>query len=230
MPKISFRGAQSTGGGGFTIYPAGTYTLQIDAVEETKSKAGNPQLKVSCHIADGGQYDGEKVTLWYPLLPQAGFRLRALIEATIPDKAEFIETDENDARGNPIAEIDFDTDDLIGEQFVADAKVGQNDKGGDRNDWVNERPLPGSAADLAAQATDEGAGDEGAEDAAPVEEEEPAPAPAKAAPRQPARQAAAPARQPAPAAKTAAAPAQQARPNGRAAAPAPVRERRRLQA
>jgi hypothetical protein len=152
MPRIAFQGTQ---GGGFVPFPDGTYQLQVDSVEEKMSSKGKPQLLIKCIIMSDDQYNGKKTTLFYSLDPAAGWRLRNLCEAIIPDEFELVETGEKDDNGRAIAACEFDTDDLIGKEFLCDCTT-RLFNGENRNNWQNERPL-----DAGVSAQDAGGDDAG---------------------------------------------------------------------
>jgi hypothetical protein len=116
-------------GGGFETYEAGTYTLKIESVTQGTSKAGNPQLTVKCTFV-GGRYDGKTITVWYSLTPQSFWKIQLLIEATACNHTVVGE----DAQGQPI--IEFDEQDLVGLIFDADVTI--EDYQGKKNNRVNK--------------------------------------------------------------------------------------------
>lgn len=124
-------------GSGFTAFPEGTYDMRITSTEETVSKAGKPQLKVSLEVLDGDpERIGQTATIWYSLSPQAAWKLNMLAEATGVDSTETGERTKDD---KPV--LEFDTDDLDGlyvrytcTQEVYDKKI--------VNRWEEERPSP----------------------------------------------------------------------------------------
>lgn len=146
MPKISFKGSEA--GEGWSPLPQGDYVLQVEDVAETMSSNNNEQLKVSCIVVEGNN-EGQKCTLWFPLMAKAGFRLRGFVEAAIPDKCEISETDEETERGDKLAEIDFDTDDLIGAQVLCTATIRNDNNGNPQNDFKNFRSASGESAEAA---------------------------------------------------------------------------------
>lgn len=136
MTRINFKGTPQ--GEGFTPIPQGEYLLQVDDVEEGIAKSsGNPKLTVKCSIVDG-EYEGRKAFLNFSLAANAGFSLRGLVEAAIPDKVEIAGTDETTERGDELSEVDFDSDDLIGSQFYATASI-EEYNGNANNRWKNFR-------------------------------------------------------------------------------------------
>jgi hypothetical protein len=178
MPVVEFKASE---GKGWSPLPEGTYTLQISSCDPTKvSSNQNPQMMVEAVVV-GGDHDGKKCTLWYPLMPKAAWRTRNLLEATGTDFEES-ESSEVGEDGKPLLSYSFDSDDLIGASFVCD--VDQREyKGKVNNDFQNERPVEGSQAAAAAAAP------KAAQAAA-------APAAAPAAARTPAAAAAATSRRP----------------------------------
>jgi hypothetical protein len=198
MARIAFDStAGNTGAGGWTPLPAGDYVVQFDTVTEAVSSNNNAQLKLAGHVVNG-PFDGRKVTIWQSLLPQAAYRLEALLSAALPaDAYEQVDTGQLDDRGEPVYTYSFDTDDLVGAQVLYDVTESSYTKpGADKATLKNEFNSP-----------------------RPVSEQ---PAP-KAAVKPAARPAAAPA-----VATRAAAPAQrQAAPAARTAAPAAAQPARR---
>ena len=187
MARIAFNStAGNTGGAGWTPLPAGDTAFQIDKVEEAVSKQNNPQLKISMHVIEG-PHTGQKATMWMSLLPQAAFRLEALLSATLPEDAysavETGEFHEHNGEQQPIYNYEFDTDDLVGAQLILDVAVGEY-QGKPKNEFNSPRAMTEAA---------------------------PAKPAAAAKPAAPAAKPAAPARTAAPAARTAPAVAQPAR-------------------
>jgi hypothetical protein len=175
MPRIGFKAGASMD---FTPVPKGTYELYIDEVEEGTTKpndAGETKAKIvaKCHIVNDDTYNDRKVFLHLLTEGKGTFNLRALVEAAIPDKAEIVETDELDDNGKPIASIDFDTDDLIGQTFLADATIRDGDRG-PQNNWNKFRSLNENMEAAAGETESEPETEE-------EQEEEAAPPPAQAA-------------------------------------------------
>jgi hypothetical protein len=132
--KIRFVAGE--GGGAFTPYPEGTYDLQIQGVVQGASKAGNAQLKLSCEIATPDTQQGSKVTIWYSLLPQSGWKLRMLLDATgVP----YDITGETDESGNEV--LEFDPEELELRYFRVECSTRKHD-GKVYNDWKNEEASP----------------------------------------------------------------------------------------
>lgn len=115
--RIKFNAKQ---GGGYVPLPEGTYDLELLDVEQTTSKNDNPQLKVSATVADGPSA-GKKVTIWYSLVPQAGWKLRNLLDALLVEYDAEEDEDGGDA-------IEFDPEDLVGR--VASFSVTQREYNG----------------------------------------------------------------------------------------------------
>jgi hypothetical protein len=167
MARIPFQaGTPKT----FTPMPKGTYCLRIDDVEEQTSKSNNPMLKITHLVEDHATYAGRKVIRFFSLSPKATFRLRAMLEAAIPDKVEIVESGDTNDDGDPLFNVDFDTDDLIGAAYYADAIV-KYDKERDQenNEWRNERPLESASA--ASEEDEEDEEEEDAEEEAEDDEE-----------------------------------------------------------
>ena len=100
MARIPFKAGSPKS---FTPMPKGTYLLVVDSVEEQVSKtSGNPMLKITHLVEDHPTYSGRKVIRFMSLSAKATFRLRAMLEAAIPDKVDVTETDDKDEEGNPI--------------------------------------------------------------------------------------------------------------------------------
>jgi len=136
MPVIEFKAKE---GKGWQPLPKGTYTLQITSVDASKvSKKGNPQMMVEAQVS-GGDHEGKKCTLWYPLDGNAAWRTRNLLEGTGVDYEEF-DSGEVDDEGKKIFGYSFDTDDLSGASFTCD--VDQREyEGKINNDYANERSV-----------------------------------------------------------------------------------------
>lgn len=65
---IDLRGVESFGGGGGgPKLPVGAYTMDISNIEQTTSKKGNSQLKITFKVADEGEFFGVEVFNWYSL-------------------------------------------------------------------------------------------------------------------------------------------------------------------
>lgn len=123
MTEIRFKRPDSSGGN-YQPLPEGVYDLQIESVDETTSKKGNPQLKVGCRVV-GGDNDGKSTTIWYSLLEQSLWKVQGLIDATGCDQGD----DEESV---------LNTDDLIGRYFTVDNEPREYE-GKMRDNWVNER-------------------------------------------------------------------------------------------
>jgi len=153
---------QSSGSGDdvqYTVFPQGTYELQVASVDLTNSQKGNQQLTVRCEIAEG-DYEGRKITLWLSLLPQAAWRVKGFV------KALGVDYDENDD-----GTISFDTDDCVGTYCRAQAKI-REFNGKEKNDW--EQFAPSKLTDAPAASTQAAP----APKAAPAPQAQPAPSPA----------------------------------------------------
>ena len=128
----------STGEGQYKPLPDGSYDIQITNAEQTTSKKGNDQLKVSA-VVSGGSYDGKKVTLFYSMLPQSGFKLEKLLDAAGVDY-EVFDIDTTD--GAPGKGFRLDTDNLIG-TYVRFNDVTQSTwEGKVNNRWDGEAISP----------------------------------------------------------------------------------------
>jgi len=124
----------------FTPVPKGTYCLEIESVEEKTSKNNNPMIEVTQIIQDHPTYAGRKIKRWFTLTANAGFRAREFLEALLGDKVDVTENGQTDENGEPLFDIDFDTDDLIGLRYYSDAIIRHNkERGEDQNDWKNDR-------------------------------------------------------------------------------------------
>lgn len=148
MARIAFDSTSgNTGGGGWQPLPAGDYTVQFDAVEQTVSKQNNPQLQLSGHVVDG-PHDGHKLKIWMSLVPQAAFRLEMLLAAALPaDSYEQLDTGEVSVRKvggqeveEPIYSYSFDTDDLVGAQVIYAVTEGEYN-GRKKNEFDSPRAV-----------------------------------------------------------------------------------------
>lgn len=157
MARIAFDStAGNTGGGGWQPLPAGDYTVQFDAVEQTVSKNNNAQLQLSGHVVDG-PHDGHKLKIWMSLVPQAAFRLEMLLAAALPAESyEQIDTGEVSVRKvkgqeieEPIYSYSFDTDDLVGAQVVYAVTEGEYN-GNKKNEFDSPRAVVVAAVKAAA--------------------------------------------------------------------------------
>lgn len=102
----------SKGGDDFKPWPEGTYDWMIKKVEQTTSKQEKPQLSLTLEGVGNDAQSGKTMRDWRSLVPEAAFRIEALIKATgCPE----IDTGEKDASGKPV--MTFDTDDLVGRYF-----------------------------------------------------------------------------------------------------------------
>jgi hypothetical protein len=138
MPVVEFKAKE---GKGWQPLPKGTYILQITSVDSSKaSKAGNPQMMIEAAVV-GGDHDGKKCTLWYPLDGKAAWRTRNLLEGTGIDFEE-IDGGEVDEDGKKIFGYKFDTDDLVEAQFMCDVTQREYE-GKMNNDYSNERSPEG---------------------------------------------------------------------------------------
>lgn len=188
MPKLKLTGKQTEG---WKPLPDGTVDIMIDDISETVSKQDIPQLKVAGHV-EGGRHDAKKVTLWYSLSPNALWKVMNLCDACGVDY-EAEELDEIDPESKkPLISLELDTDDLIGQAYTVDVVQSTNTNTGQlNNNFNNERPVEGSAAEArlqAMQAEDDSEADSsnGADEKQEAEEEAEAPpeaAAAAAAPR-----------------------------------------------
>lgn len=134
MARIEVQTTGSSNDIQYTVFPQGTYELQVSAIDLTNSAKGNQQLTVRCVIADG-DYADKKITLWLSLLPQAAWRVEAFVKALGVDYE----------KGDD-GLVSFETDDCIGVYFRANAKV-REFNGKERNDW--EQFAPSTLTDAA---------------------------------------------------------------------------------
>ena len=144
MPKLKLTGKQTEG---WKPLPDGTVDIMIDDISETVSKKDIPQLKLSCHV-EGGRHDAKKTTLWYSLAPNALWKVMILCDACgVEYDAD--ELDELDPEtGKPLISLELDTDDLIGQIYTVDVSQQTNPNTGHlNNNFNNERPVEGSAAE-----------------------------------------------------------------------------------
>lgn len=166
MPRIAFEAGESKG---WSPLPKGTYDIRIDSIEETLSKQKEtPSLRVSGHV-EGGQYDQKEVTIFYPIVPTAGWRMKNLLDASGIDY-NGVASANTDKDGKPLMTYNFESDDLIECLIRFDVSVRMyNEK--PQNDFQNERSLDAGA---------NGAAEAAAPAPAPAAAPAPAPAPAPA--------------------------------------------------
>lgn len=145
MAVIEFEGGE---GGSWQPLPAGTYEFLIQAVEQKTSKAGNAQLQVSLTV-EGGEYNQKKCNDFFSLLPQAGWKLRNLLQAVAEGKYEEIDTGKKDGEGKPLFKLSFDTEDLIGKTFCADVTIEPAKDTGKLNNRFNNYRDPNAEAPAA---------------------------------------------------------------------------------
>lgn len=93
MARIPYSAGE---GGSFQALPQGTYDFRILETLQGTSKSGNPQLQIKMEVLDGPNA-GKKVSVWYSLLPQSGWKLDALLEALDIEREDTGEVDENGA-------------------------------------------------------------------------------------------------------------------------------------
>jgi len=142
MARIPYSAGE---GGSFQPLPEGTYDFRINETILGNSRAGNPQLQLKMEVLDG-PHTSKKVSCWYSLLPQSGWKIDALLEAL---KIEREDTGQVDDKGNPI--LAFDDEWLLDRCVTFD--VSQREYNGKtNNDFQNERL---SAFDSAAGGVDE---------------------------------------------------------------------------
>ena len=113
MPRVNFKATAAE----FTLLPNSNYPVRIESVEFTKSQAGNDMLNMTYVLFSAGEFDGRKLFDRLSLLPQAGWKLKNVLEA-----AQVVHSAIPGA-GKGEFDIDFDTDDCIGHEIVVN--VGQ---------------------------------------------------------------------------------------------------------
>lgn len=102
----------SKGGDDFKPWPEGTYDWMIKKVEQKVSKQEKPQIEITLEGVGNDAQSGKTMKDRRSLVPEAAFRIEALIKATgCPE----IDTGEKDKDGKPV--MTFDTDDLVGRYF-----------------------------------------------------------------------------------------------------------------
>lgn len=139
MPRIQFGSEQ----GDYVPLPDGEYDQQIESADQGVSNNQAPNIKVKTVIV-GGKFADRKVTHFFSLKPTAGFRVKALLDATgTPYKTVQGED------GKPM--YDFDTEDMIGRYFTASATVRPaSDQYAANNDWGKFRGSASAPATTAA--------------------------------------------------------------------------------
>ena len=81
MTKIEFDGQNEQPAGGFTVYPAGTYVMEMLDWERKVSSKGNPQIMVKLAIKENEEYNGKPYTEWISLTEAALWRVKAFLWA-----------------------------------------------------------------------------------------------------------------------------------------------------
>ena len=147
MPRIAFEAGENKG---WQPLPKGTYDFRIDEVTETLSKQKEtPTVMVKTHV-EGGPHDQKEATIFYPLAPGAGFRLKNLLDAAGVDYEEVASTNV-DKDGKPLTGYNFDSDNLIDCVVRVDVTVGEWN-GKPKNEFSNERSLDAGGNGAAAAA------------------------------------------------------------------------------
>lgn len=88
--------------GAFKIAAPGTYSLEIETIEEKLSQAKQPKLDIRMQIVDDPEFAGVKIFETCSLQPQALFRFKQLALACGIDVGQ-----------------EFDTEDFLGARFDA---------------------------------------------------------------------------------------------------------------
>lgn len=140
--ELNFEGVKS-----FKAPPEGTYTVEVDSVEQGESAEGNAKLDWQFSITEG-KNKGSKLWTTTSLLPQALFKLRDLLDALgmdVPDDVMELDLDEvvgmscgvvvyhEDYNGKPSAKIS---------DFISADDVGANDD----EEEEDEKPAKGKKA------------------------------------------------------------------------------------
>lgn len=169
MPKLSFTASESEG---WKPLPAGTYAIMFDSVQMGASSGGHPQMRLNGHV-DGGNHDGKKVTIFYVIMAQTGWKLKDLLFAAGVSYEE-TDTGEVNDEDKPIMSYEFDPDDLPGQVVEYDVKMREY-QGKEQNNFTGEKAPEKKAAKPAAgkpAATVAVAAKPKAKAAAVIEEEE----------------------------------------------------------
>ncbi len=120
--RFDFSDVQNT----FEAIPAGTYEASVFSCKQKTSSAGNPMLEWCFTIDSEGDYEGRRIFTNTPLLPQTMWRLKNMLGAF-----------ELDLDG----EVEFDSEDLIGEVCLIAVTQRQAPDGTTRNDVNRTIPL-----------------------------------------------------------------------------------------
>jgi len=131
---------------GFTVLPKGSYEQEIVNFKEGAAKTGTKQYIIKCKVV-GGPYDEKAITHFFAITDKAAWRFRELLDAALVDY-EAVDAGRKTEEGKPIFDLSFDTDDLIGRRFIADASEETDTNGKARNNWNNYR----ATADAQSQA------------------------------------------------------------------------------
>ncbi len=124
MPTIEFKKGENN----FNPVPEGTYDFEILEASPGTSSGGHMQIELNTQIV-GGAEDGRKVRMWYVITEKSGWKIDKLLQAIGLDSAP--------TEGGNFA---FDTDQMLGAVFTADASIAKTPDGRDKNEFKNERP------------------------------------------------------------------------------------------
>lgn len=117
--KLDFTGVQDLE---FTVIPAGTYRAECFSVKPKKAQnSGNPMLEWSFNIVSG-EYEGRRVFTNTVLLPQTMWKLKAMLRGFDLGGQELTE------------EVEFEPEDLIGQQVYIKITQRPDQNGQMRND------------------------------------------------------------------------------------------------
>ncbi len=140
MAKITVKGKEG-GGGDWSPIPAGTVDLQIDSVEQGTTGAGNPNLRIKGQITGNHPSVGKTYNDFFVLMHKTLWRVMLLLDACSVEYTK-IELEETDGEsGEPLIEIEFDDDDLVGKMYTCDVTIKPDNQGRDQNDFKNYRQL-----------------------------------------------------------------------------------------
>lgn len=142
MARVGFSMGESDG---FTLLPKGTYEQEIANFKEGNAKTGTKQYIIKCKVV-GGPYDEKAITHFFAITDKAAWRFRELLDAACVDY-EAIDSGRKTEEGKPIFDLSFDTDDLIGRRFLADATEETDNNGKPRNNWNGYRPTAEAQAE-----------------------------------------------------------------------------------
>jgi hypothetical protein len=147
MPRVEYNSKEDKGYR--VLAPQPGALLKIVEIEEGVSKAKQaPQLVVKFNVL-GGVNEGANFSQFYSLLPQAAFKINQLCDACAVEVG-MTETGDVDEKGEPLFACGFDTDDLLGQEFIGD--ITQREYEGKTQNNLDNPRMPADAPVAVAKA------------------------------------------------------------------------------